>query len=193
MPYQLLYLFFVCFLLFLPWVIQQIKDNRDRSAVSYCCKDLRDKVASLNRLLPDDYKLLAKEHDNISALFQEYQFWLLMCYVEKELKHVLYDYRHYTARRNRKLYHLDKLDCSLFFVETIGYFLDVQVNIHGTWPDIRKQTIYTWRTSDEEILTDIGIVAYKIMLAVHIAHETIGINSEGEIEATKKLLDKSFS
>lgn len=202
MPYHFLEFFFILALLFLPWVIQQIKDNRDRAAVVYCCDESNFRtmyLVSINKLLPDGYRVGVKELTSAETIYQEYQLWLLMRYAKKELAPALYDYHMYLSRKNRKLFHTDQLEPyfgsavreELFFFETLCYFLDVQVNIHGTWPDIRKHAIYTWRTSDEEILTDIGIVAYKIMLAVHIAHETIGLDRAFQIEGIKKWLDKS--
>lgn len=195
MPYHFLEFFFILALLFLPWVTQQIKSNRYRKLILGCFDDIPDKMGSLNQLLPDDYKLFTKEHADISALFREYQLWLLMCYTEKKLQPVLSDFHRYLARKNRKLFHPNQLEPyfgrmvkeDLFFLETIHYFLqgcERQEKI-GT------QEFYNFaRTPEEDTLTDIGIIAYKIMLAVHIAHETIGVH-DFQIEGIQKLIDKS--
>lgn len=197
MPYHFLEFFFIFGLLFLPWVFQQIKDNQYRGMVLACCKDVRDKVNSINRLLPNDYELLAQEHTSISALFREYQLWLLMRYMAKDLRPVLCDYHMYLARKNHKLFHPDQLEPyfgatvreKLFFMETILYFLqdcDRQEKVGD------HKLYNLGRTQDEDTLTDIGIVAYKIMLAVHIARETIGVH-DFQSEGIQKLIDKSRS
>lgn len=194
MPYNFLKLFFVLALLCLPWVIDHIKDDGYRKMVLYCFDDIPGKMGSLNQFLPDAYKLHTKETGDISSLFQAYRSWLLTRFMERDLKSILFDYHRYLALKNRKLYHPDQLTLyfgstkeRLFFLETIDYFLkdcDRQEKIGA-------HKIYNLgRTQEEDTLTGIGIIAYKIMLAAQLVREKIGVSPC--TEGFEKMLDKSL-
>lgn len=154
-----------------------------------------DHAITVNKLLPDDYKIYTSEDAELRFLFQEYKNWLLAQYICGGLSEVNITFRSYFSWGSRKYRHPKRLtsvfgggleEC-IFFLESADYFLS------KCGGKIGDREIYNFACLPEErTLTDIGIVAHKIMLAASIARTTIGVHDEWRIEDEKKLLDKSL-
>lgn len=194
---------FIFILLFVAlWLYEICGILRYREKVVYCCDgNVLDQMGSLNQLLPDSYKLMTKERVPVLALHREYQFWLLLLYAKKEIRSACDSYQRYFARRNRKSYHIDQLEPytrsttkeEVFYLDTICHFILHCEELEKGGRSPISITKYDGDL-DEYILTDVGIVAYKIKLAAKIVEEKVVDRDRSlEIENIEKLIEKSLA
>lgn len=156
--------------------------------VRYCTsKQPCDAIVSLNRVLPDKFRISFEENIFFSKIFDRYSSCLLNRHMDIHFR-VCSHYKNYFSITNRKCTkNLDKYfgrvsKQEMFFMQTFREFIEPILK-RGFF---ETEPLYDYETKK---LTFLGVTACKIYLGTLICHRAIGHTSEDwYIEETKKYI-----
>lgn len=195
------YIITAVIILVLSYFLSRYDLLRYQSLVNYCCRadshsDIVNHIITTNRFLPENYKIWTHETATFQDFYMDYRAWISDLYIRRSLSNVLTDYHSILAFRNRKLWNTKalsdilqgKLKEGMFLLETLDYYFYLREKDGITG----KAPLYSCGASPEQdTLTDIGQVAYKIHLAALTARNIAGHHNDHEIENAQVLLSRS--
>lgn len=195
------YIIVTAIILLLSYFLPRYDLLRYQKLVEYCCRadnhsDIVNHIITINRFLPENYKIWTYETATFQRFYMDYRTWLSDLYIKRRLSNVLTHYHSIFAFSNRKLWDTKALANILqgtlkegmFLLETLdSYFcFREKAGILGNDP------VYSCGASPEQdTLTDIGQIIYKIHLAALTARNIAGYHNDYEIESTQALLSRS--
>lgn len=156
--------------------------------------DIVNHIITINHFLPDRHKIYTSETTLFRRFYIDYRGWITDLYIKQFLSSVLSDYHSIFSFRNRKLWNVKALEDVLqgitkegmFLLETLEYYFSLREEHSLTG----KDPLYSCgATPEQNTLTDIGRVAYKIHLAALTARNIAGYHNSTNIEATQQLLN----